>query len=191
VSSFREFRVGLGPGVVGFLPGFECTLGGGFLLGEEGLGFLGNVEVLVGGESETRAGGIHEFGAALAVALGGAFDFGNALGDDGFADDDLRPAVVFVLGAFEGFGDFLDMVAVDHHGVPVLGEEIGFGVLALGDVRHGVERHLVGVIDEDQVVEAVVAGEGDGLLGHTFLKAAVAVQCDDVVIDDRVIGGVE
>ena len=69
-----------------------------------------------------------------------------------------------------------EVVAVDGDRVPVLREEIRLGVLALGDLRHGVERHVVGIIDEDQVVEAVVAGEGDGFLGHAFLQAAVAVR---------------
>ena len=69
--------------------------------------------------------------------------------------------------------------------------EIRLGMFALGDVRHGVERDVVGIVDEDQVIEAVVAGEGDGFLGDAFLKAAVAVERDDVVIEDRVLGGVE
>ena len=67
-----------------------------------------------------------------------------------------------------------EIVAVDGDRVPVLRQEIRLGVFALGDLGHGVERHVVGVVDEDEVVEAVVAGEGDGFLGHAFLQAAVA-----------------
>ena len=58
-----------------------------------------------------------------------------------------------------------------------LRDEISLGVSSLWVMLgHGVERDVVGIVDEDQVVEAVVAGEGDGLPGHAFLKAAVAVR---------------
>ena len=82
VSSSASAGIGLGPGVVGLLPGGEGGVGCGFLLREEGLGFRGNVKVLVGGKSETGAGGIDEFRAAFAVALGGAGDFRDALADE-------------------------------------------------------------------------------------------------------------
>ena len=147
--------------------------------------------MLVGGKAETGAGGVDEFRAAFAVALGGAGDFRDAFADQGLGDDHLRAAVVVRLGLFDGGGDGGEVVAVDGDRVPALGGEIVLGVLALGDVGHGVERHVVGVIDEDQVVEAVVAGEGDGFLGDAFLQAAVAVEREDVVVEDRVLGGVE
>ena len=72
-----------------------------------------------------------------------------------------------------------------------LGGEILLRVLALGDVRHGVERHVVGIINEDEVVEAGVTGEGDGLLGDTFLEAAVAIDAEDVLVENRVLRRVE
>ena len=147
--------------------------------------------MFVGGKSETGAGAFDEFRTAFAVALGGAGDFRDAFADEGLGDDHLRAAVLVRLGLFDRGGDGGEVVAVDGDRVPALGGEILLRVLALGDVGHGVERHVVGIIDEDQVIEAVVAGEGDGLLGDAFLKAAVAVDGEDVLVEDRVLRGVE
>ena len=147
--------------------------------------------MLVGRQAETRAGGIDELRATFAVALGRAGDFRDALADGGLGDDDFRAAVGLRFCFFQCGGDGLEVVAVDGDRIPILREEVGLGVFALGEVRHSVECHIVGIIDQDQVVEAIVAGKRDGFLGDTFLEAAVAVQGDDVVVDDRVIGRVE
>jgi hypothetical protein len=62
-----------------------------FSLGEVGLSF-GERKNAASAGSRGRLGGVDELGAALAVALGGAGDFGDALADDGLGDDDLgRP----------------------------------------------------------------------------------------------------
>ena len=147
--------------------------------------------MLVGGKSETGAGGIDEFRPAFAVALGGAGDFRDAFSDQGLGDDHLRTAVFVLLGGFNRGGDGGDVLAVDGDRVPALGGEILLGILALGELGHGVERHVVGIINEDEVVEAVVPGEGDGLLGDTFLEAAVAVDAEDVLVENRVLRRVE
>ena len=52
-------------------------------------------------------------------------------------------------------------------------------------IGHRVERHVVGVVNEDEVIELEVAGEGDRLHGHAFLHAAVAGERDDVVVENR------
>ena len=36
-----------------------------------------------------------------------------------------------------------------------------------------------------------MTGKGDGLFGDAFLQAAIAVEGEDVVVEDGVIGGVE
>ena len=64
-------------------------------------------------------------------------------------------------------------------------------VLALRLLGHGVERDVVGVVDEDQVVELLVTGKLERLHRHAFLHAAVAGEADDVMIEDRVLLGVE
>ncbi len=68
--------------------------------------------------------------------------------------------------------------------------EVSLGVPSLGFVGHGVEGDVIGVVDEDEVVEGVVSGESDGFLGDPFLEASVAGEGDDVVVEDGVVGGV-
>ena len=83
------------------------------------------------------------------------------------------------------------VVTVDGGSVPVERLEVGFGVPALSDFGHGVEGDVVGVIDEDEVIELVVSREGDGLLGDSFLEAAVTSESDDVVVEEGVLGSIE
>ena len=77
--------------------------------------------MLVGGKSETGAGGFDEFRTTFAVAFGGAGDFGDAFSDQGLGDDHLRAAVFVLLGGFDGSGDGGDALAVDGDRVPALG----------------------------------------------------------------------
>ena len=65
------------------------------------------------------------------------------------------------------------------------------GVLALRLVGHGVEGDVVGVVNEDQVVQLLVTGESDGLESDALLHAAVTGERDHVVVEDRMLGGVE
>ena len=63
------------------------------------------------------------------------------------------------------------------------------GVLALRLVRHRVERDVVRVVDQDEVVELLVAGELDRLHRDALLHAAVAGEADDVVVENRCAPG--
>ena len=64
-------------------------------------------------------------------------------------------------------------------------------IFALRLLRHRVERHGVRVVDEDQVVELLVARELDGLHPYALLHAAVARETHDVMIEDDVVFRVE
>ena len=67
-------------------------------------------------------------------------------------------------------------------------------ILASASLRlfgHGVERHGVRIVDEDQIVELLVPGEAHGLHRHAFLHAPIARQADDVMVEDRVLLRVE
>ena len=185
-----ELGVGRRPRVAGRLPVVELAGVPGLAGGEERAHLVGDEE-RVRGQAERLAGGGGELGAALAVRLGGAGDLRDPLADQRAGDDRLRPAVVGRLRVRDRRGDRREVVAVDRHRVPPLRAEVALAVLALGDLRGCVEGDVVGVVDQDQVVEAVVAGERDRLAGHAFLEAAVAGQRDHVVVEDRVPGGVE
>ena len=41
---------------------------------------------------------------------------------------------------------------------------------------HLVQRHAVAVVNEDHIVELLVAGEGDSLVGNALLQAAVTAE---------------
>ncbi len=75
--------------------------------------------------------------------------------------------------------------------VPADRLELLRGVLALGHLRHRVEGDVVGIVDQDQVIELVVPGERDGFQRDAFLQAAVAREADDVVVEDGVLARVE
>ena len=148
--------------------------------------------MLVGGQAQAGAGGVGELRPALAVALRRALHLGDALGDDGPGDDQLRLAGLRPLGLVEGLENGRQVVAVGQRlHVPADGLEARRGVLALRLRRHGVERDVVGVVNEDEVVEALVAGKGHGLHADALLHAAVAREADHVVVEDRVLGRVE
>ena len=94
--------------------------------------------MLVGGKTETGAGGFDEFRPAFTVALGGAGDFRDAFGDQGPRDDHLWATVLVRLGSFDGRGDGGDVLAVDGDRIPALGNEILLGILTLREHGHGV-----------------------------------------------------
>ena len=121
----------------------------------------------------------------------GARDLVDALADDRLAHDQRRLAVVRLLGVAVGLGDGLHVVAVDGEDLPALRLEAHLDVLRLRVLGHLVERDAVRVVHEDEVVELLVAREGDRLVGDALLEAAVAAEHDDVVVDDGVLGGVE
>ena len=50
---------------------------------------------------------------------------------------------------------------------------------------------VVGIIDEDQVIELLVTGESDRFECDTLLHAAITREADHIVIKNRVFCGVE
>jgi hypothetical protein len=78
----------------------------------------------------------------------------------------------------------------DLHG-PAVGFEALGCVFALGLIGHGVERNVIGVVNENEVVEGLVAGKSRGFARNAFLQAAVARETNDMEIKDRVIGRIE
>ena len=121
------------------------------------------------------------------MCFGRACDFRDALTDDGFGDDYLGFAIVVGFGLCECLRDGSKIVAIDGDGIPLLGMEIGFCIFALGDICHGIEGDVIGVVDHHQVVETAMAREGDSFFGNTFLEAAVAEKSEDVMIENCVI----
>ena len=157
---------------------------------EVGANVFTDVKVLVGGQAEAEAGGVDELRTAFAVSLGSTGDFRNASANEGLGNDDFGLAVVVLFGGIEGCKEGVHVMAVDGHRVPAQSLVECLRVLVLRDLGHRVEGHIVAVINEDQIVQAVVRGEGHGLTCHPFLKAAVAGDDNDVIVKNVMVGGV-
>ena len=160
------------------------------VFGEISAGFWANEEVFGFWEAEGLAGGGDEFGAAFAVSFGGSCDFWDAFADEGFGDNDLG-FIGSGLGFLESVEKGNHVLTVDGLDTPFDGAEAFGGIFALGFACHGVEGDVIGIVNEDEVIELVVASEGDGLHGDAFLHAAVAGEDDDMVIENGVVWGVE
>ena len=120
-----------------------------------------------------------------------ATHLGDAFSDDRLGDDELRLSARGGLRLGNGVGDFRKIVAIDLLDIPAVGHITRGGVLALRHRCHRVERHIVGIINEDEVVESEVAGERAGFLRHAFLQAPIARERDDMVIENPVRRRVE
>ena len=183
--------VRLGPGREGGLPrGARLALGG-LARGEIGARLRGDMEGRLG-QAERLAGGRDELHAGLAVALAGAGDLRDALGDGGLADDEPGLAVARGAGGVERADDRRDVVAVaERDDLPVAGRVARGGVLVLRLRGHRVEGDVVRVVEHHEVVQPEASGQRGRLLRDALLQAAVAGEADDQVVEDGVLGGVE
>ena len=64
-------------------------------------------------------------------------------------------------------------------------------ILALRRISHGVQGDVIGIVNQHEVIELVVAGERRSLGRDALLQAAVPREADNVVVEDRVGSGVE
>ena len=147
-------------------------------------------EMLAVRQTERLARSIDKLCATFSVGLRRPSDFGDSFPDDRLRDDDLRLASGR-LRPFEGTEESHHVVAVDRLDSPLDRLKALRGVFALRGIGHRIERHVVGIVNEDQVIEFEMTGEGDRLHGHALLHAAVSGQRHDVVVDDRLRRGVE
>ncbi|CAH0365717.1 unnamed protein product, partial [Pelagomonas calceolata] len=179
------------PGLVGGLPRVVRRLLGGLAVGEELVGVVGHVP-LVRREAQVLAGLVDVRDAGLAVRGVRAGDLVDAAADLGLGDDHGRLAVVVGLGLLDGLVDGLEVVAVrQRDDVPAVGLVSGTHILGLRELGHLVERDIIRVVQDDQVVELLVRREARRLGTDALLEAAVADHAEDVVVEDRVLRRVE
>mmetsp|Transcript_10183 Transcript_10183/g.28581 ORF Transcript_10183/g.28581 Transcript_10183/m.28581 type:complete len:741 (+) Transcript_10183:131-2353(+) len=182
--------VGLGPGLVGGLPLVVARLV--LLLDalEEVAGALGDVPLLALGKADVDLGLVNVGDAGLTVSGVGALGLLHTLTDDGVALDELGLAIVGGLGGGDGGLNGIEVMAIDVIGLPSVSIVTLDDVLGLSVLGHLVEGDLVGVVEDDEVVELLVGGEGGGLGGDTLLEAAITGEGVDVVVEDLVVVGV-
>ncbi len=153
--------------------------------------FGGNIKTFSGGDVPAFVSFLPELGSAFAVALGGAFDLGNAFADDGLGDDQLGFSVPCVAHAGKGLVGKFQVVAVDFDDFPAHGG-IEFDIVAgLRLFRRGVKSDVVGIVNEDEIVQLQHGGNGHCFAGDAFLHAAVASQTENVLAENGVLLCVE
>ena len=185
----REVRIRCLPSVVTFVPlGASCTEVG-RVLGEV-VADLGRDEELLLRQPEPGARRRGERHPALAVRLAGARHLGDALADERLRDDELRLAGRGA-GLLECLVELLQVLPVHLLDIPAVGLVARPRVLALREQGHRVEGHVVGVVDEDEVVELQVSGQRTRLARDALLQAAVTGETDDFVVENGVRRGVE
>ena len=111
-------------------------------------------------------------------------DLGNAFSDDRLGDDELGFSAGRSLGLGNCVGDFLKVVAIDLMHFPPVSRIARGSVLALGNRRHGIQRYIVGIVNENEIVEAKVPCEGAGFLGNAFLQATITGQGNDMMVEN-------
>ena len=151
---------------------------------------LGSDEELLIRKTKSLAGLIGKLHTCLAVGLVGAFDLGDSLSDDRLTDDHVGLALGG-LGLIKGCEDLVQVMAVDHLDMPAVGGIASADILALADIQHGVEGDVVGIEENDEIIETEVTGKRGGLCRDTFLKTTIAAENDDMVVEDSVLGSVE
>ena len=82
-------------------------------------------------------------------------------------------------------------MTIDSHGIPTEGSEILFRIPSLGLVSHRVERDVIAVINEDEIVQLIVSRKCNRLLGNSLLKTSVTGESNHVVVKNGVIRSVE
>lgn len=125
------------------------------------------------------------------MAFCGAFNAGNALADDRFGNDELGFPVFGVFGGFNRRLNGPDVVPVNLAHIPAQGFVYGARIRELGTFRGSVQRDVVGIVNENKVIQLEHGGQGEGFPGDAFLQAAVSREAEDVLGEDIHAGPVE
>lgn len=107
--------------------------------------------------------------------------------DRGLAGDHRR--LVGMAGRLDGIGDRFRILAVDVAGVPAGRLEAGDLIGVVGQRHRAIDRDVVVVPKDDQLVQLEMSGKRDGLLRNAFHQAAVAGQHIGVMVDKVIAEG--
>ena len=142
-------------------------------------------------QTESLAGGIDKFRAGLTVGFIGPCDFGNPLPDQSMGNDQLWFAIVVVLCALQRIEKRLHVLPVDFLNIEPVGSEPHRGVFALTRRGRSVEGDGIRVVNQNQIIQAEMAGECACLRCYAFLHATVARKADTVLIENAVFRSIE
>ena len=124
---------------------------------------------------------------AVGTGLGGGTET-----DDGLELNDGGTGGLGI-GGLDGLFNGVDVgaVTVDLDDVPVVGLEASGHVFGKGDGGTAVDGNTIVVIEQDEVVQSQVTGQGAGLVRNALFQAAVTVNDVDIVIEEVVTFFVE
>src|SRR5438067_7801497 len=125
-------------------------------------------------QTKPFASGIDKFRAGLAVRFVSSRNFGNSFADQSVRDDELRSSVIIFFRVIERVQKCLHVLAVDFLNVESVGLESRGCVFALSRGRGRVERDRVGIVNQNQIIEAKMSGERTRLCRNAFLQTTVA-----------------
>jgi hypothetical protein len=138
------------------------------------LGLERNAQVLLGGAQLLGAEG-------TPVRLGETRPVGASKADGGSRDQD-RGTIGLGAGRLEGAVQAVHVLAVDALDLPALRFEPRRHVLAEGDGGGPVDGHPVVVVENDQVAESQMPGQGGGLVADALHQVTVAGEGVDPVV---------
>src|SRR5581483_184045 len=99
-------------------------------------------------------------------------------------DDDQGRAVLAAFGRLERPLEQVNVVGVAHaRNVPSVAHEARGDVLAEGELRVPLDRHVVVVVNPTEVREAEVSRQGRGLAGNALHHVAVAAHREHAVVE--------
>ncbi len=153
IEQLRFLRIFPAPRIVSFFPaiifGEQCFL----VLGEIVI-YLLRHEIMLFWQAERLTIRIDKLGARFAMRLVSAFDFWNTFSDERMRDDDLRFAVVAPFRDVERVEKLSHVLAVDLLYIEPVGLHPLSSVFALRLFCRSVQRHGIGIVDENQIIEA-------------------------------------
>ena len=131
-------------------------------------------EIMLIRQSQRFARCINVFRARFSMRLVRPFDFRDALADERMRDDELRFPVVTFLGDVQRIEKLLHVLAVDFLNVEPVGSKALASVFALGCFRRRIERDAVGIVNQDQIIEAPMTSQCTRFRRDAFLHVAIA-----------------
>ena len=106
-------------------------------------------------------------------------------------DDELRFPVVAAFRDVERVQKLSHVLAVDFLDIKAVRFHPLTRILALRKLCRGIERNGIGIVNENQIVEAPNTGERARLGCDALLQVAVTAQTDHVLVENFVLIGVE
>ena len=125
------------------------------------------------------------------MRLIGAGDFRNPFTDQRVRNDELRFPVVALLGDVQRIEELLHIVAVDFLDIESISFKSRAGVLALRLLCRRIKRDRIGIVNQDQIIETEMPGEGARFRGNALLHATIAGQTNDMLIENSMLISVE